>query len=575
MITGIAIENFKGIRDRVEIQLRPITLLFGANSSGKSTILHALQYAREIFERKNLDPDKTIGTGDFVDLGGFQQLVHGHDLNRSITLRLSFTPGPQFLDDEDPAIGMVDYDALDEYLELDSLMTTYLQRLVAPAAPSVEVKVSWSHQFEKPFVSQLQLFDGEDWIAAIDSEASGKRVMLRINEQYKAPSIAEWYALHLADIEDDETLQQIKDGVIPKGIIDQLRSLAYDPRTPCIQVLLAPFRDLVETDGQGNIYVGGIEDALVTENDHPQWPLKNNEWEQLFLTTIGKVPANSFYLQMAKALRDLLLAPIRRVTESLTEARYLGPIRDLPERSFHPPRYPDSSRWASGLGAWDVLASEDDKLLESANAWLSSPDRLNTGYEIGVKRFKKIDTSDRLIRDLLTGRAFDDVDEGARFDIESIATESEIVIHPVDSTLELKPNDLGIGISQVVPVVVTALDGENRLLSIEQPELHLHPKVQAEIADLFVEAIHSRKHQLILETHSEHLILRLLRRIRESEKGVLDPDRQLRTEELGIYYAKQVDGCTQLNRIDVDVNGEFIQPWPDDFFEIDFYERFS
>lgn len=69
MITGISIENFKGIRERVEIELRPLTLLFGANSAGKSSILHALQYAAEVFERRNLDAG-LIGDGAAgVDLG--------------------------------------------------------------------------------------------------------------------------------------------------------------------------------------------------------------------------------------------------------------------------------------------------------------------------------------------------------------------------------------------------------------------------------------------------------------------------------------------------------------------------
>jgi predicted ATPase len=92
---------------------------------------------------------------------------------------------------------------------------------------------------------------------------------------------------------------------------------------------------------------------------------------------------------------------------------------------------------------------------------------------------------------------------------------------------------------------------------------------------LFIEAMHNNKHRFIIETHSEHLILRLLRRIRETEKGTAPTDRQLRTNELGIYYLKQENGSTTASRIDVDVKGEFIQPWPDDFFEIDFYERFA
>jgi predicted ATPase len=123
--------------------------------------------------------------------------------------------------------------------------------------------------------------------------------------------------------------------------------------------------------------------------------------------------------------------------------------------------------------------------------------------------------------------------------------------------------------------LVTALDGQNGLQAIEQPELHIHPSLQAAIADLFVEAIVTNKHRFIIETHSEHLILRLLRRIRETGTGNAPTNRQLRTDDLSIYYLEQKGGMSRERRIDVDVKGEFIQPWPDDFFEIDFYERFA
>jgi predicted ATPase len=71
------------------------------------------------------------------------------------------------------------------------------------------------------------------------------------------------------------------------------------------------------------------------------------------------------------------------------------------------------------------------------------------------------------------------------------------------------------------------------------------------------------------------LVLRLLRRIRETEQGQAPPNRELRTHDLAIYFLQQDQGATRAQRIDVDVKGEFIQPWPDDFFEIDFQERFA
>src|SRR5687767_11297828 len=87
MITAITLENFKGIGSQVRIPLKPVTLLFGANSSGKSTIIQAIHYAREILERNNVDPDKTLAGGASIDLGGFRSLVHNHDLSLPVSLR--------------------------------------------------------------------------------------------------------------------------------------------------------------------------------------------------------------------------------------------------------------------------------------------------------------------------------------------------------------------------------------------------------------------------------------------------------------------------------------------------------
>src|ERR1700730_878979 len=83
----IEMENFKGVGERQTIELEPITLLFGSNRAGKSTILQALRYMREILERGNIDPDVTIA-GGLIDLGGFSMLVHNHELDRAVRLKV-------------------------------------------------------------------------------------------------------------------------------------------------------------------------------------------------------------------------------------------------------------------------------------------------------------------------------------------------------------------------------------------------------------------------------------------------------------------------------------------------------
>ena len=79
----------------------------------------------------------------------------------------------------------------------------------------------------------------------------------------------------------------------------------------------------------------------------------------------------------------------------------------------------------------------------------------------------------------------------------------------------------------------------------------------------------------MIETHSEHLILRILRRIRETGKGNPHNGRPITGDDVAVYFVNQDAGHTVVRRIDIDKNGDFVQPWPDDFFEIDFYERFG
>ena len=93
LIKSLSLKNFKGFSDEVRIELRPITLLFGANSAGKSSVLQALQYVREILERQNLNADRTLQGGQAVDLGGFLNLVHGRDPQREIEIEVGMELG--------------------------------------------------------------------------------------------------------------------------------------------------------------------------------------------------------------------------------------------------------------------------------------------------------------------------------------------------------------------------------------------------------------------------------------------------------------------------------------------------
>jgi predicted ATPase len=122
---------------------------------------------------------------------------------------------------------------------------------------------------------------------------------------------------------------------------------------------------------------------------------------------------------------------------------------------------------------------------------------------------------------------------------------------------------VGFGVSQVLPVIVECLYVPRRSIVIfEQPEIHLHPRVQADLADLFVDAIRAREDsaardcQFIIESHSEHFLRRLQRRIAEGE---------LSNEDAALYFVHAEGAQARIEELDVDRFGN-IKNWPDNFF---------
>ena len=125
--------------------------------------------------------------------------------------------------------------------------------------------------------------------------------------------------------------------------------------------------------------------------------------------------------------------------------------------------------------------------------------------------------------------------------------------------------DVGSGISYVFPVLTSLW--HSALSFIEQPELHLHPSAQCELGDVFIAAYHKGSFAIV-ESHSEHMLLRVLRRIRETTNNYLLP-RELKFEadNLRIYYFNpEPDGYTSIKEIRVDKHGELLNRWPGGFF---------
>jgi hypothetical protein len=584
MITGLAIENFKGIRERVKLGFRPITLFFGPNSAGKSTILHALHYAREIFERHNLDADQTIAGGKYIDLGGFKRLLHRDDdgptpiARSTITLRIDVDVSrndlKSFYPDIDRLIAQTVAD-IDRYRDdiranfedIRELLDYEFHSLFNDIkTAAVELVIGWSNPLDRPFVTTNTIYFDDAPFMQLVANPALRGVEARFSFREPEPQNPD----HMIDVSTltHRSLKRVSD--LPRT--ERQQELANDDMS-LLEILLSRCGEMLSFRGPNQIDLDSLVDALPPLDDALDFspsmisPTGDPEHDTRHAFEINLAT------ELVRALSQYVVGPCQLVRDQLQHFRYLGPLRETPPRNYAPPRFADPARWASGLGAWDTLYAGSDELIEAVGNWLGDEDKLDSGCSLERRTSVTFDYGHPLIRKLIAGRTFDDLEHDWSLDVSQAQSASRVVV-VANSGVELHPHEVGIGISQVVPVIVTALDDGERMLAIEQPELHIHPRLQAEIADLFVEAIAKNKHRFIIETHSEHLILRLLRRIRETEVGKAPAERQLRTDDLAIYYLKHENGTTRERSIDVDVNGQFIQPWPDDFFEIDFFERF-
>ena len=133
---------------------------------------------------------------------------------------------------------------------------------------------------------------------------------------------------------------------------------------------------------------------------------------------------------------------------------------------------------------------------------------------------------------------------------------------------ELTFEDVGSGIGYVLPVLIESLKNTNRkkVVFLQQPELHLHPALQASLTDVLIEA--SSNKRIIAETHSEHMILRALKRVRQTTNGSLkDPELKLKPDDIAVNYFEPLpDGSTRVHILRVSGDGDFLDRWPSGFF---------
>lgn len=253
-------------------------------------------------------------------------------------------------------------------------------------------------------------------------------------------------------------------------------------------------------------------------------------------STVDATPEELPYLVRAW---NRYAASLKRELDGLVQrVAYLGPVRQPPQRLHVLSGRRQRNVGSLGEHSVEMLA-RDSRLVESVNRALS---QLDVPYVLSVERLGGDSTS-------------------------TIGDVVAVVLTDTRNSVRVSPTDVGFGVSQLLPIVVESFLSGRGVVAIEQPEIHLHPRLQAELADVLIETSQLYRTQFVVETHSESLLLRIQRRIREGT---------LPSGMVSVVYVDRPPASSDAKVVDLrlDESGTFLDEWPSGFFEERFEEIF-
>lgn len=217
---------------------------------------------------------------------------------------------------------------------------------------------------------------------------------------------------------------------------------------------------------------------------------------------------------------------------------YLGPLREYPRRE-----YP----WA-GASPVDV-GRRGERTVEAILSATQRGEKRNLGGKTRYKPFQEIVAYWLKELGLIHAFGIEEIGSGANL-YRAVVRRDEY------SPLALL-TDVGFGVSQVLPALVLLYYvPEGSTVVMEQPEIHLHPSVQSGLADVILTVAKTRNIQVIVESHSEHMLRRFQRRVAEGE---------VKSDLVKLYFCDSAEGESKLVDLEMDIFGD-IRNWPKNFF---------
>ena len=614
MITKWKVFNFKSIRQETELDLGPLTIFAGANSSGKSTFIQSILLVAQTLAHK-VGSRSVVLNGALTSLGQFDDLKSNGGESDQVTIKCTYRPLP----DQDAAIG--------SRSQFTPRSATYygprpnqFQEIACEISFDTDASSSQRDLFQiqpRLFATQLSCIsrdeDNVDQKAGISilhstkaiSEIEGADGASEIDDQLRA-GLA--YAVEL----DEGSMAEVKDNFrsakpigcmlrhfLPERVVYAIDTIEEDANAIAIALQDDGRRamGLRRTRGReillSNEIITVLREVLEGTIDFDHNFNDKYRQESLFGTESETLTLRAWYerlhslprherLKVQQVLREredlferihsaikgsvaqgpeshafVPLRPPRLIAEATwyldnffaSSLKYLGPLRDAPKPLY--PLAPAADPYDVGLRGehtafiLELHKNKKIRYIPSTNFKDSAIDRktVTRTLEAGV-----IDW----LQYLGVASSVKSQDRG------KLGHELKVGLSNSASTYDL--THVGVGVSQVLPILVMCLLADtDSTLVFEQPELHLHPKVQTLLGDFFLSMALCNK-QCIVETHSEYFIDRLRFRI-----AAATPEKELNTQTK-IYFVEKPSQASAFREVVINQYGA-ISDWPEGFFD--------
>ncbi|MDL5038891.1 DUF3696 domain-containing protein [Comamonas resistens] len=607
MIEEITVENFKSLKNQTSIELKSINIFCGANSSGKSSILQTILLITQSFSSR-FNYDSVILNGNLLRLGSMKDILSRSPLKKEITLSLklknlysktygnyssiyykySFSTDKTKNQDDDynPSITEILFNSIQEAKDPSGKSIKSNNSILCTRFSTTNEKtLSVNNYFSPSLTNSLKLYPDSEVSRVINNSLAPYSFEIRFN---KSKNI---FRLMVEDFKKDKYIN------INSGNIDsiELSKEIYPVFMDKIDDLISlQNKEKIESIRKSKDLSSFIEKRLKKTNIID----KNKFWNDLLKHEISIFPnfskfaseritplkvidfieiCNSLSEEKRERLANLLSnnklqfenywlnssdyvysdlqinsIDLSNTSGALTNyfnnsLKYLGPLRSEPQAVYSSIGQPDPKN----VGLKGEFTAAALHLNKNNRIKYLKPNIIEDKIEFEPCESTLAFACQVWLKYLGVISEYSTKDKG------KLGYELLVKIDPEDEWHDL--THVGVGVSQILPIVLLSLlSNEGDTLIFEQPELHLHPKIQSRLLDLFY-ALSESGRQCIIETHSEYFIHRLRLRIAQANDNRLN-------ENSKIYFIDKEKESSLIKSININEYGSILK-WPKDFFD--------